>query len=84
MTRFEHDPGSGAWYVRLRESEIEETIPLAEPGLGASVDVDRERYADEVKQGLHDKKKAKGKARKRTKPKADGGTDSMLGVGDGA
>lgn len=44
MTRFEHDPGSGAWYVRLREGEIEETIPLAEPGFGASVDVDREGY----------------------------------------
>lgn len=42
--RFEHDSESGAWYVRLREGEIEETIPLAEPGFGASVDVDREGY----------------------------------------
>ncbi len=44
MTRFEHDPESGAWYVRLKEGEMEETIPLAEPGFGASVDVDREGY----------------------------------------
>jgi len=30
--------------VRLREGEIEETIPLAEPGFGAPVDVDWEGY----------------------------------------
>ncbi len=44
MRRFEHDSESGAWYVRLREGEIEETIPVGEPGFGASVDVDREGY----------------------------------------
>lgn len=42
MTRFEHDPESGAWYVRLREGKIEETVDLAEPGFGAHLDVDRE------------------------------------------
>ena len=40
--RFEHDPESGAFYVRLREGEYRETIPLVEPGYGAGVDVDGE------------------------------------------
>jgi RNA polymerase sigma factor (sigma-70 family) len=40
MTRFEHDPQSGAFYIRIREGEYRETIPLAEPGFGAGVDVD--------------------------------------------
>lgn len=41
--RFEHDPQSGAFYVRVREGEYRETIPLAdEPGFGAGVDVDGE------------------------------------------
>jgi len=40
--RFEHDPQSGAFYVRVREGEYRETIPLAEPGFGAGVDVDAE------------------------------------------
>jgi uncharacterized protein YuzE len=39
--RLTHDPVSGAFYVRVREGEYEETLPLAEPGFGASVDVDR-------------------------------------------
>lgn len=42
MIRFEHDPKSGAWYVRLREGKVEETVDLAEPGFGAHLDVDRE------------------------------------------
>lgn len=42
MIRFEHDPKSGAWYVRLREGKIEETVDLAEPGFGAHLDVDCE------------------------------------------
>jgi DNA-binding CsgD family transcriptional regulator/uncharacterized protein YuzE len=39
---FEHDPKSGAIYVRVKEGEIAETIPLADPGFGAAVDVDGE------------------------------------------
>ncbi len=46
--------------------------------------LNHERYAEEVEQGLHDKKAKKGKPKKRTKSKADGGTDSLLGSGDGA
>lgn len=38
--RFEHDPQSGAFYIRIREGEYQETIPIAEPGFGAGVDVD--------------------------------------------
>jgi uncharacterized protein YuzE len=38
--RFEHDPESGAFYIRVRDGEYHETIPLGEPGFGASVDVD--------------------------------------------
>lgn len=38
--RFEHDPESGAIYLRLRAGEIAETVPLAEPGFGAAADVD--------------------------------------------
>ena len=38
--RFEHDPQSGAFYIKLGEGEYWETIPLAEPGFGAGVDVD--------------------------------------------
>ena len=40
--RFEHDPESGALYVRVREGEIAETLDLAEPGFGASMDIDRD------------------------------------------
>lgn len=40
--RFEHDPESGALYLRVREGEYHETIPLVEPGFGAGVDVDAE------------------------------------------
>jgi len=36
--RFEHDPESGAFYIRVRDGEYHETIPLAEPGFGAGVD----------------------------------------------
>lgn len=39
--RFERDPESGALYVRLRDGEYAETIPLT-PGLGTGVDVDAE------------------------------------------
>ncbi len=46
--------------------------------------LNHERYAEEVKQGLHDKKAKKGKAKKRTKPKADGGTSLFSDFGDGA
>jgi uncharacterized protein YuzE len=38
--RFEHDPQSGAFYVRLRSGKYHETVPLGEPGFGAGVDVD--------------------------------------------
>jgi len=38
--RFEHDPESGAIYVRVRDGEYHETIPLGETGFGAGVDVD--------------------------------------------
>lgn len=41
---FEHDPESGAFYIRVREGEYHETIALAEPGFGAGVDVDAEGY----------------------------------------
>ena len=40
--RFEHDPESGAIYVRVRDGEIAETVPLTDPGFGAAVDVDAE------------------------------------------
>lgn len=40
--RFEHDPQSGAFYIRVRDGEYRETIPLVEPGFGAGVDVDAE------------------------------------------
>lgn len=40
--RFEHDPESGAFYIRVRDGEYHETIPLGEPGFGAGVDVDAE------------------------------------------
>jgi uncharacterized protein YuzE len=40
MTRFEHDHQSGAFYIGLREGKYQETIPFAEPGFGAGVDVD--------------------------------------------
>ena len=40
--RFEHDPESGAFYIRVREGEYHETIPLEETGVGAGVDVDAE------------------------------------------
>ena len=43
--------------------------------------LNHERYEQEVKQGLHDKKKKKAKPKKRTKPKAAGGTDSLLDSG---
>ena len=40
--RFEHDPESGAFYIRVRDGDYHETISLGEPGLGAGVDVDAE------------------------------------------
>jgi uncharacterized protein YuzE len=40
--RLEHDPKSGAFYIRLRPGKYHETIPLVEPGFGAGVDVDDE------------------------------------------
>lgn len=41
--RFEHDPESGALYIRLREGEISYTAPLGDvPGLGATMDLDAE------------------------------------------
>jgi uncharacterized protein YuzE len=40
--RLEHDPESGAFYIRVRDGEYHETIPLKGPGLGAGVDVDAE------------------------------------------
>lgn len=40
--RFEHDSESGAFYIRVRDGEYHETIPLVEPGFGAGVDVDAE------------------------------------------
>lgn len=43
--------------------------------------LNHERYAEEVKQGLHDKKKAKGKKRGRTK--RDGGGTPLTGFGGG-
>jgi hypothetical protein len=46
--------------------------------------LNHERYAEEVEQGLHDKKKGKGKAKKQTKPKADGGTALFSELGDEA
>ncbi len=46
--------------------------------------LNHERYAEEVEQGLHDKKAKKGKAKKRAKPKTDGGASLFPGFGDGA
>ncbi len=40
--RFTHDPESGAFYVRLREGEYHQTIPLIEPLYGGGADVDAE------------------------------------------
>ncbi len=34
MTRLKHNPGSGPWYLRLRECEIEETGSLTVRVLG--------------------------------------------------
>ncbi len=45
--------------------------------------LNHERYAEEVEQGLHDKKKPKGKGKKRGGKKDDGGTP-LTGFGDGA
>jgi hypothetical protein len=41
--------------------------------------LNHERYAEEVEQGLHDKKTKQSKAKRRTKPKADSGTTSFFG-----
>ena len=38
--RLEHDPESGAFYIRVRDGKYRETIPLEGPGFGAGVDVD--------------------------------------------
>ncbi len=46
--------------------------------------LDHKRYAGEVKQDLPDKKAKKGKAKKRTKPKANGGTSLFSDLRDGA
>lgn len=40
--RFDYDQQSGAFYIRVREGEYSETIPLVEIGFGAGVDVDAE------------------------------------------
>jgi len=40
--RLEFDHDSGALYIHVRESDVEETLDLAEPGFGAHVDIDRE------------------------------------------
>jgi uncharacterized protein YuzE len=42
LIKLTFDPESGAFYIRVRDGEYEETVPLAEPGFGASVDIDRE------------------------------------------
>lgn len=39
--RFEHDPESGALYIRLRDGKYAETVPLTS-GLGVGVDIDHE------------------------------------------
>ena len=44
--------------------------------------LNHERYAEEVEQGLHDKKSKKGKGKKRTKPGADGGTSLFPDLGE--
>ena len=38
--RLEHDPESGAFCIRVRDAEYQETIPLEGPGFGAGADVD--------------------------------------------
>ena len=38
--RFEHDPESGAFYIRLRDGDYHETISLGEPGFGVDVDAE--------------------------------------------
>jgi hypothetical protein len=43
--------------------------------------LNHKRYAEEVEQGLHDKKTKKGKGRKRGKKQKDGGTDSFFADG---
>ena len=40
--RFDYDRESGAFYIKVREGEYSETIPLGEIGFGAGVDVDTE------------------------------------------
>ncbi len=46
--------------------------------------LNHERYEEEVKQSLHDKKKKQGKTKKRPKPKTGGSTNSLFGSGDEA
>lgn len=46
--------------------------------------LNHERYAQEVEQGLHDKKAKKSKTKKQTKPKADGGASLFPDSGDHA
>ncbi len=59
--------------------------PLVAQQVAAGEVVDRlvllnhERYVEEVEQGLHDETTKKGKARKRTTPKANSGTTSFFG-----
>ena len=40
--RLEFDAESGALYIAVCEGRVEQTFDLAEPGLGASMDVDGE------------------------------------------
>lgn len=40
--RFDYDRESGAFYIRVREGEYSETIPLVSIGFGAGVDIDQE------------------------------------------
>ena len=37
---FEHDPESGAFYIRVRDGDYHETISLGEPGFGSGVDTE--------------------------------------------
>ncbi|MDP9478799.1 MAG: hypothetical protein M3R38_24475 [Actinomycetota bacterium] len=46
--------------------------------------LNHERYDEEVKQGLHDKKAKKGTGKKRSRKKLDDGAHSLFGPGDGS
>lgn len=42
--RLTYDKESGALYFKVREGRYSETLPLAEPGFGASLDLDEDGY----------------------------------------